>query len=142
MSRQKAHKLNLAEQKAVPNQSQKANNAGLTNIGGSRPEIMRKETSRTDPTVKKKHGSIERNLRCAKSATRNRFLTFNFSFLHADAAPNAKSTLSGYCNPRAFGHPPTAFPRRSDAAAQAGYPPYPESWPSHSEWCRWARHPK
>ena len=34
---------------------------------------------------------------------------------------------SGYCSQRECGHPPAAYPRKSDVAGQEGFPPCPES---------------
>merc|ERR1711962_1232162 len=64
-----------------------------------------------------------------------------FSFLLSIAAPNATSTPSGCCNPIKSVHPPTVCRQRSIVVAQAGYPPCPESWPSHSGSCHLAQRP-
>jgi len=47
--------------------------------------------------------------------------------------PSGASTPSGYCNPQVCVHPQAAYPQKSDAADQAGFPPYPESSASHSQ---------
>ena len=60
--------------------------------------------------------------------------------LHADEAPDEELTPSEYCNQKECGRPPTAFQRRSDAADLGEFPPYPESWPSRSQWCPRTQH--
>ena len=50
-----------------------------------------------------------------------------------DEVQDVAWTPSEYCNPPKYEYPPTAFLRKSGAAGQAEYPPYPESSPSDSE---------
>jgi hypothetical protein len=47
--------------------------------------------------------------------------------------PSEVLTPSGYCNQQVCVHPLAACPQKSDAADQAGFPPYPESSASHSQ---------
>ena len=47
--------------------------------------------------------------------------------------PSGALIPSGYCNQQVYVHPPAACPQKSDAAGQAGFPPYPESSASHSQ---------
>ena len=58
------------------------------------------------------------------------------AFLHGDARRDEGSTPFGYCSPRAFVRPPTAFPQRWDAAGPEGFLPCPGSSLSRFRWCR------
>lgn len=89
--------------------------------------------SSKDWTCGLRHADAEPDAGSTLSSKRHDVSNCNCSLKSRRGLGRANARLSGCCSPIECGRPPAACQRRSSAAGQGEFPPYPGSWPSHCQ---------